>query len=93
VYVSREVEGNRFEIAGGRPGLKVSWQVTGIRKDPFAEQNRVIPEVEKQDGERGLYLYPEAYGLPATRAIHHDSPKADGLRNVQPAQLSGTAPR
>jgi hypothetical protein len=27
---------SRFKIAGGTSGMKVSWQVTGIRKDPWA---------------------------------------------------------
>jgi hypothetical protein len=25
------MQNNRFQIAGGTPGMKVSWQVTGIR--------------------------------------------------------------
>lgn len=33
VYVAREVQGNSFHIAGGKPGLKISWQVTGIRRE------------------------------------------------------------
>jgi hypothetical protein len=35
VYISEEIKNNRFAIAGGKQGLKVSWQVTGIRKDPY----------------------------------------------------------
>ncbi len=37
VYVAEEVTENRFKIAGGTPGLKVSWQVTGVRRaaEPF----------------------------------------------------------
>ena len=31
LYVAEEIHGNRFEIAGGKPGGKVSWQMTGIR--------------------------------------------------------------
>jgi hypothetical protein len=69
VYVSQEISGNQFRIAGGRPGLKVSWQVTGIRKDPYAEKNRVQVEVEKQGDERGRYLYPAAYNLPESMGI------------------------
>lgn len=34
VYIAAEIHGNQFKIAGGKPGLKVSWQVTGIRQDP-----------------------------------------------------------
>ncbi len=70
VYVSKEVVGNRFTIAGGRPNLKVSWQVTGIRKDPYAEKNRVQVEVEKSGEERGKYLYPTAYGAPESMGIN-----------------------
>ena len=34
LYVAQEVKGNSFKIAGGKPGGKVSWQVTGVRQDP-----------------------------------------------------------
>ena len=27
---------SRFKVAGGTPGMKVSWHVTGVRKDPWA---------------------------------------------------------
>jgi len=62
VYISSEVENNRFGIAGGAPGMKVSWMLTGIRKDAFAEQNRIEVEVDKDASERGTYLHPEAFG-------------------------------
>ena len=32
---------SRFKIAGGTSDMKVSWQVTGIRKDPWANANRI----------------------------------------------------
>lgn len=38
-----------FTIAGGEPMGKVSWQVKGIRKDPFIRNNPIIPEVKKSD--------------------------------------------
>jgi hypothetical protein len=61
VYVKQEVRGNRFMIAGGKPGLRVSWQVTGIRKDAWANAHRIPNEVEKPAGERGHYMHPEVY--------------------------------
>ena len=70
LYVAREVENNRFQIAGGEPGLKVSWQVTGIRDDAAARANPLQVEVEKPDGKKGLYLDPEAHGQPAAQSIH-----------------------
>lgn len=60
VYVAEEIAGNRFRIAGGKPGLKVSWQVTGIRKDPYAEFHRIQVEVDKPPAEQGSCLHEEA---------------------------------
>ena len=51
VYIASEVMGNQFKIAGGRPGMKVSWQVTGIRKDAFANEHRIPVEEEKSSTE------------------------------------------
>jgi hypothetical protein len=61
VYVAGEVKGNQFLIAGGHPGTRVSWQVTGIRKDPYAQAHRIQPEQDKPENERGHYLHPELY--------------------------------
>ena len=61
LHVSAEMSGNQFSIAGGAPGLKVSWQVTGIRQDPFANAYRIPVEQDKPEGEKGTYLYPELY--------------------------------
>lgn len=36
-----------FSVAGGAPGGLISWQVTGIRHDPFILANPIVPEVEK----------------------------------------------
>ena len=69
LHVAVEISRNRFRIAGGEPGLKVSWQVTGIRRDPFAEMNRIEVEPYKEPEHRGLFLNPEAYGLPESFRI------------------------
>src|SRR6188508_2817978 len=42
--------------------MKVSWHVTGIRKDPWANAHRIQVEEDKQDKERGHYMYPDLYG-------------------------------
>jgi hypothetical protein len=70
VYVGSEILDNRFQIAGGEPGLSVSWQVTGIRQDPWANANRIRVEEEKPADEQGNYLHPEVHGQPASRSIH-----------------------
>ena len=45
--VWREISGNRFVVRTGRPHVKVSWQVTGIRHDAFARAHRVKVDVAK----------------------------------------------
>ncbi len=61
LYVAREIADNSFVVAGGAPGLKVSWQVTAVRDDPYARTDPVQIEEEKSDAERGRYLHPQAY--------------------------------
>ncbi len=63
VMVSQEIAGNSFIIKSQKPNVKISWQVTGIRKDPYANKKRVIPEVEKEAAKKGTYLHPSAYNL------------------------------
>ena len=62
LYVAEEISANRFKIAGGQPDMKVSWQVTGIRQDAYANAHRIPVEEEKPLNERGHYLHPELYG-------------------------------
>jgi hypothetical protein len=62
---------SRFKIAGGTSGMKVSWQVTGIRKDPWANANRIRVEEDKPDKERGYYLHSDLYGQPEDKGISH----------------------
>lgn len=53
-----------FKISGGVPGGKVSWQVTGIRKDRFANDNRIPTEIDKNPDtlvDKGELLHPELY--------------------------------
>ena len=69
VYVAEEVSNNQFKIAGGKPGMKVSWQVTGIRQDEWANAHRIPVEVQKPQRERGYYIHPELYGAPAEKGI------------------------
>ncbi len=69
VYVAEEVRDRRFVIAGGTPGLKVSWQVTGVRCDPWLQLHPFQAEVGKRDGELGTYLCPECFGQPESRSL------------------------
>lgn len=71
VYVAEKISKNSFRIAGGEAGMEVSWQVTGIRIDPFAQANRIPVELDKPAEERGKYLHPQVYGLGEEYGIHY----------------------
>ncbi len=51
--------------------MKVSWQVTGIRKDPWADAHKIQAEEYKSKKERGYYQYPDLYDQPKERGISH----------------------
>ncbi|HEX5185778.1 MAG TPA: hypothetical protein VFV86_02720 [Nitrososphaeraceae archaeon] len=60
----------RFKIAGGTLGMRVSWQVTGIRKDPWATAHPTKVEEDKPENERGYYVNPDLYGQPIEKGIN-----------------------
>lgn len=71
LFIAEPIKNGRFKIAGGVNGLKVSWQVTGIRKDAWAQANRLSVERSKSRGERGRYLHPEALGKSPELGLNH----------------------
>ncbi|MDX2562908.1 hypothetical protein PV371_25085, partial [Streptomyces sp. TX20-6-3] len=75
-----EIEHNCFTIRTDKPNVKVSWQVTGIRQDAWANANRMAAEVDKPEEERGLRRSAEA---PA-------QPKSDNI--PQEPETNGTEP-
>lgn len=78
LYISQEVTSNYFKIAGGTANGKVSWQVTGIRQDAWANANRIPVEEWKPEAERGTYLTPEVFGQTpekSVRTARHPEPK------------------
>jgi len=62
LYVSHEVSENRFGIAGGYAHMKVSWQITGVRRDAYAKSRPIEVESVKPIEMRGRFLHPEAFG-------------------------------
>jgi hypothetical protein len=72
LHIAERIYENRFIIAGGEPFMEVSWQVTGVRQDKWAEANRVQVEVDKPDHERGLYIHPEAFGYGREMFINYE---------------------
>jgi hypothetical protein len=69
VYIAEKVSNNRFKIAGGNPAMEVSWQVTGIRQDPYANAHPIVVEEEKPANEKGYYLHPKEWGQPEEKGI------------------------
>jgi hypothetical protein len=67
--IKDEISGNQFTIQTDKPDVKVSWQVTGVRNDVWAQQNRIVAEVDKPAHEKGLYLHPENYGQPVSKSL------------------------
>ncbi len=65
LYIAQEIQNNTFQIAGGNPGMKVSWTVTGIRNDPYMQTYPRPTVEEKSAAVKGQFLHPELYGLPA----------------------------
>lgn len=81
LHVAQEVAGNRFRIAGGTPGLRVSWQVTGSRHDAYAQAHPIVVEEEKPAAERGTLLHPEVFGRAASAGLDarlHAMPQEGG---------------
>jgi hypothetical protein len=74
--VAEEIRGNRFSIKTDKPDVKVSWQVTGIRQDAWANAHRAEAEVDKPEGERGKYLAPSEHGRPAEAGTYYVAPSA-----------------
>jgi hypothetical protein len=64
LHIAQEVAHHQFSIAGGAPGMKVSWQVTGVRHDAYSMAHPLVVEARKPEKERGRYLHPDAYGTP-----------------------------
>jgi hypothetical protein len=78
-WIASEVANNQFTIKTDQGNIKVSWQVTGIRQDAWANAHRIPNEVEKGEKEKGHYLHPELFGHagePSISQIDHPVPKS-----------------
>jgi hypothetical protein len=70
LYIAEKIDGNQFRIAGGESFSEVSWQVTGIRQDVYAQKHRIKVEVDKPANELGTYLNPEERGIPIEQHVN-----------------------
>ena len=89
--VAEKVKDNRFKIQTTSPGVEVSWQVTGVRKDAWANKNRITVEEAKSEKERGHYLHPEAFGIEEERGTAW-AHKPELMRQIKQSRLAGEQP-
>jgi hypothetical protein len=82
LYVAQEIADNLFEIAGGEPSMKVSWQVTGVLQDRWVA-GRFEVEQDKPLEERGRYLRPELFGQPQEDRIGTDPSREEQLQQIR----------
>lgn len=66
--VWKKIKNNQFVIKTSKPGVEVSWQVTGVRNDAYARMKRIKVEEAKPAEQRGTYLFPQGFRQPAVRA-------------------------
>ena len=69
LYVAEEITDGHFKIGGGVAGMRVSWQVTGVRSDKSMLKHPFKAVENKSARERGTYLTPEAFDQPEERGI------------------------
>ena len=79
--IGKEISNNQFVVKTDKPNVKVSWQVTGVRNDVWAQNRRVVPEVEKTGAEKGKYLHPEFYGKGNEARIGWINPGRAGVKS------------
>ena len=75
--VASEITNGNFTIKTSKQGVKVSWQVTGIRQDAWANAHRIQVEVDKAKDDQGHYIHPELFGHegePNIAQMHHPRP-------------------
>ena len=85
--VSQELKNGKFRIRTSRPNVKVSWQLTGIRHDAYADAHRIPTEEEKPADEQGHYLHPELFGAgpdKAVTSVHSAVPASASETHAEP---------
>ena len=68
-WIASKIANHAFTIKTDKPNVEISWQVTGIRQDAWANAHRTPVEEEKNARDRGHYLHPELYGAPEEQSV------------------------
>jgi len=88
--VAKKVDHNRFVIRTSKPNVEVSWQVTGIRQDAYANAHRIEVEEDKPQQEQGHYLHPELFGALPEQAVGYQAPSTPTHAETARAATSTT---
>jgi hypothetical protein len=67
--IASQIADGKFTIRTDKGNVMVSWQVTGIRQDAWANAHRIPVEEEKAEKDKGQYLHPELFGHAGERSI------------------------
>jgi hypothetical protein len=90
--ISKEVAGNKFEIATNQPNVKVSWEVKGVRNDNHMKQHPFVAVEEKSAAQKGTYWDPAAHNQPMTKHVSNDATTVNSLNYTTPVDTKKAAP-
>jgi hypothetical protein len=88
--VASKIANNQFIVHTDKPNVEVSWQVTGIRKDAWANAHRVNVEPIKPALYQGHYIHPELYGAPEEASMEW-ARRPQVMKRVQQMRLKQAA--
>jgi hypothetical protein len=77
-WIAKKIANGQFTIQTDKPNVEVSWQITGIRQDAYANAHRIPVEEEKTDAEKGHFLHPALFGHAGEPGIGEMRPGPDG---------------
>jgi hypothetical protein len=81
--VATTIDPGKFTIRTDKPNVEISWQVTGIRHDAWAEAHRIPTEEEKPAAEQGHYMHPELFGEGTDKSVAATKTKSSGDANAR----------
>ncbi|NOZ93633.1 MAG: hypothetical protein GXP47_02695, partial [Acidobacteria bacterium] len=86
--IVQKVRDNAFVIQTSAANTEVSWQVTGIRHDAYANAHRIPVEEDKPATEQGSYLHPGLFGQPEEKGIERATHR-EAMRRMKAEQWAG----
>lgn len=69
VFIKEKISNGQFIIAGGQPGMEVSWTVYADRNDKYVQQYPESSQTVIDKREHGKYISPELYGAPSSERL------------------------